>query len=484
MSQLSNIMTGVITAAAYVVSSVSVQAQLTSPEVTTFSAAASTRPISAAEAAHHVFMKDGRLRDANALRHTPDYPRDSIRTVLKATGREWLTRIQQRPIQGIQLDPSGRVGVSAEQEAYAKQQIAVRLATPGLSFDDRAYTYLLAVQAFADEDYPDRLPHAEAYLKQLDALGDSAAYLRYRARVALMSAYYTLGRSADVIRHGTSAIALGALIPFIYRGGALTDSPVYPTTVEALAGQPGGADKIAALNTTLLAALKASPALIAYENSYAALAQIYITKAKMMIEISAMLGKPAAPVMAQLWINRPTSDSATIAVNDGKIRILEVSDYACAACLQCLDGIERLHRAFPTAEVMFVTMTMGSWQNRLVEPAEEGQKLADFFVNFRKLTFPIGVVLRPKSLNVDGGMTPQSESPNELAYPHMVRPTFWVIDGNGKIRRILTGAGENTEAQLARTVTFLQREASGAAATKTAMTAVPAAIMTAATMQH
>jgi hypothetical protein len=452
-------------------------AAVTSPAVTTKSVDASTRPVSAAEAAHHVWIKDGRLKDANAFVHTADYSSDSMKKVMSETGREWLTRMQQSPVKGIQLDPSGHVGVAAEREAYAKQQLAERLATPGLSLQDRAFAYLTAVQAFGDMDYPDRFPQAEAYLKQLDAMGDSAALWRYGARAHLVYMYYLLGRSADVIRHGTSAIALGAVMPFSDRGAL--NGRVYPATVEALAGQPDGPAKIAALNTTLLAALAASPAHIAYDSNYANMAVDYASNAKAMIMVSAMLGTKARPVVAQLWINRPKSDSATIAVDDGKIRIIEVSDYGCKACMECLDRMERLHRAFPTIDVMFVTHSTGYWKNRLLEPEEEGKALTDFFVNYRKLTFQIGVWLSKKALNPVGGMTPESKGPNELAYPHIARPTFWVIDEKGTIRRIIEGSSDDLEAQLARTVTFLQREAQSAAASTSLSTTASLAATTA-----
>jgi len=454
----------VITAALFLMPVPAAQAQPTSPEVTTISPATTTRPISAAEAAHHIWIKDGRLSDFGDMLRTPDAPRDSMRKVLAATGAEWLARMREGRIQGIQLDPSGKVGIAAEQEAYAQHQIAERLATPGLSFRDRAFTYLSAVRAFADADHPDRLPQAEAYLRQLDALGDSAVYWRYHARASLVYVYYLLGRPSDVIRHGVRAIELGPLMDFVDRE-ALLGEYMYPVVVEALAGQPGGADKIAALNRSLLAAVTLSPALLAQDSGYAYLARYNVPDAKNMIAVNALLGTPGHPLTAQLWLNRPTRDSATIAVNDGKIRIVDVSDYNCLACLLALDRLERLHRKFPAVEVMVVTSTVGHWENRLLSPEEEGKVLTDYFLNYRKLTFPIGIWLAKKAANSDGGLTPESSGPNASNYPHAVRPTFHVLDGKGTIRRIIQGNSDDMEAQLARTVTFLQREANVAATT-------------------
>src|SRR5687767_10107629 len=66
--------------------------QLTSPGLTTSST--STRTISAAEAAHHVNVKEGRLQDAGYSIRTPDYPRDSMQRVVMETGTKWLERIR------------------------------------------------------------------------------------------------------------------------------------------------------------------------------------------------------------------------------------------------------------------------------------------------------------------------------------------------------------------------------------------------------
>jgi hypothetical protein len=457
---------GAITAVC-MLSSITAHAQLTAPAVATFSTVASTRPISASEAAHHVWLKEWRLKKENQMVHSPDYPLDSIRAAVAASARAWLPRIQRSPIQGMQHDPAGRLAVKADQEAYAKQQIAERLATRGLSFSDRAYTYVAAVDAFSDVTHPEKLPQAEAYLNQLDALGDSAVFWRYQARAVLVSAYYLLGRDADIVRLGTSAIALGSRIPFVDRG-VLT--AVYPATAEALAGQPGGAAKIAALNKELLRALVASPADIAYEASFAKKSADFVKDAKTMIKVYELLGTQAAPIVAQFWINRPKSDSATIPVADGKIRVLEVSDYGCGACLAAIDRIERLHRRFPDVEVMFVTTTLGSWKNRMVEPAEENQLLADFFVNYRKVTFPVGIWTRRRIPNNQGGMSYDDSDmgPNEQAYPHLARPTFWVIDGKGTIRYFVTGQSDNLEELLSRKVASVQREANGALASGSA----------------
>jgi hypothetical protein len=226
-----------------------------------------------------------------------------------------------------------------------------------------------------------------------------------------------------------------------------------------LAGQPGGMDRIAALNTSVLTAIVPSSALLARDSGYAYIASRYAALAKDMIAVSALLGTPGHTLTAQLWLNRPARDSAEVRVADGKIRIVDASGHDCPACLLSLDRLERLHRKFPNVDVMMMTWTTGYWGNRLLSPEDEGKALTEYFLNYRKLTFPIGIWLAKKATNRSGGVTPESRGPNPTNYKHTVRPTFFVLDGNGTIRRIIQGNGDDMEAQLARTVTFLQREA-------------------------
>src|SRR5262245_39709043 len=114
-----------------------------------------------------------------------------------------------------------------------------------------------------------------------------------------------------------------------------------------------------------------------------------------------------------------------------------------------------------------VTGTAGSWANRLISAEEEGVTLTDYFLKYRKLTFPIGIWKQKKVENELGGMTPDASNFNKKNYRHAERPTFFVVDGKGIIRRIIPGNSDETEQQLARTVAFLLKEAE--VATRTPM---------------
>jgi len=417
--------------------------------------------ISAAEVAYHVAVADVALQATEAIsfRRMTTYPKDSMLSVAKASGSRWLQRLQAQPVTGIQLDPAGIIGVAAGREDYAKAQIAARLATPGLSLGDRAFTLLTAVQAFGRWEYPARLPVAEGYLKALDALGDAASPWQFEARAALANAYYFLGRSADVIRHGVQAMSLVGRMEFRDRWSLFgVRKDLYVMTVEALTGLPDGRQQIDQLNARLKPLAVTPPELIALDSSFYWFGVQYQAAVQLFVTMSERLGAVGAPIVANYWINRPTRDSALIPVNDGRIHVVEVATYACVPCLLALNGLERLHQRFPQVDVMMTTWTVGSWGNRLVEPDDEAMRLTDFFLKTARATIPIGIWKGKKVLNEDGGMTPEDGNPNLERYPLASKPMIWILDGRGRIRRVLLGYSRDLDPQIMRTVEFLIRE--------------------------
>jgi hypothetical protein len=427
----------------------------------------STRTITAAEASANVSAAFIEAYSRSVTFRSAHYPMDSIRSAVERSGAQWLSRVQAAPIVGIQLDPSGKVGVAADREAYAQRQIATRLATSGLTLEDQAFALRTAVEAFSDMYAPERLPTAERYLVQLDALGDKATLWQFEARRTLLWTYYLLGRSADVVRIGTSAIAVLGRVPFADRYlpmfAQITDQ-VYSPVIEALTSQPDARAAIERVNTMLRATTIPSPALVAADRNYEYLGQLYQRKAQELIEGNAKLGTKAAPLIAHHWINRPSPDSAMLAVDDGKIRLIEVAHTGCLPCVHELYGIQRILARHPGIEPVLLTWTFGSWGNRLVEPHEEVAHLTEYFVTNTKVTFPVGIWAGKKRPNEDGGMIPD-ESPNLKDYPIFGKPMLWVVDGRGIIRRVFTGYDRDIEGQIARTVDFLVREAAGTATT-------------------
>jgi len=420
----------------------------------------SSPSLSAAEAAFYVQAQQARtLADVSFRRAVPI---DSVNAVVASNGARWLAQLRTTTIKGIQLDPAGNVGVAATEEAYAKAQIATRLATPGLSFGDRAFTYATAVQAFASQYHPERLPDAEAYLKALDAMGDPAAMWQFQARSVLVEAYYQLGRADDVIRLGTRAIALVPVMEFIDRS-VMYDfgKELYVATAEALAGRPNGRARIDSVNAILRRAATPAPTLAALDPWIGIRGSMNTERLTSYVATSDRLGRKGARVLRNYWLNWPGHDSAAMAMDDGRVHVLVIGNNSCAPCLAAMYGANRLQQRFPTTAFVITTSISGSWGNRLIEPKEEVAHLTDSFLNYMKLTIPIGIWAPQKVVNEDGGVTPEDNDPIWKDYPFAAggKPMIWIMDRTGTIRRVFPGGySAEIEAQIARTVQFLERE--------------------------
>lgn len=86
--------------------------------------------------------------------------------------------------------------------------------------------------------------------------------------------------------------------------------------------------------------------------------------------------------------------------------------------------------------------------------------MTDYYLNNLKIPFPIAIWKAKKAENEDGGYTPESAGPNFQNYPMVSKPVIWILDGNGTVRRTFIGYSREKEAQIARTLQFLLKEAS------------------------
>jgi len=439
--------------------------------------ATAPQSVSAAEAEHHVWMKQELLNEAISFRD-PHYPLDSLRRVVKSTAVDWSKSFKTTPLSGLQHDAASRINIAAGQEDRADALIAERLAMRGMRVRDKAFTLATAVDELADFYRPERLPKAEEYLRQLDALGDSAAFWQIQARSFLQTAYYHLGRSADVARLGITAMQRLKVLPYRDQEPEELDA-MYLYTVEAVSSQPDGRAKIDAMNAILRSTYDPPPALLAVDTALVHVADNRKDGWEYKIKIGARIGTQGAPLMSNYWGNRPSTDSAVIPVNDGKIRLIEVFSYGCDGCLFALHGIQRIQERFPKeVQGIATTFTFGYWANRPVSPEDEAQKLGNYFANELKVTYPVAIWKWAKVQHEDGGVRMASNvsgvdpktgttweaedvwrTPNGINYPLAAKPTTYVLDGKGRIRRIFLGGGREIEADMLRTVEFLLREA-------------------------
>jgi hypothetical protein len=453
--------------------SASTQAQVLTPEVTFSGARNRNVPITASEAAINITFEAQRSA-SKVMRITQAYyPKDSLLALDAERARVWVATLPMATIAGMQLDPHGEIASTAKEDALAMRQIAARLSSPSLSVGDRAYTLYMAVRAFATADFPNRLAIAERYATELDALGDEAAIWKYRAREPLIYAYYRLGRSADVARHGARALAVVGDIPYVYRdvfynpGSTFT----YGTTADALSGQLNGRATLRALNERLIQWAIAPQELLAQDSMYIWVAKSWKESMSHLIAMSERIGEAGTPLVANYWVNRgATRDSQSVAVNDGKIRVLEVGSFSCGSCMAAVSGLERLHHRYPGVEFNFMTGTVGSWGNRMIEPRLEAERLAEHFLKEKQITFPIGIALNPRVPTDDDGAELRVTMPTWRRdnYPQISKPTFYILDGTGTIRRVIAGYDRNLEQSIASIIEFLQKEMRPSAGTTAA----------------
>jgi hypothetical protein len=448
-------------------------AQLMIPQITMSGRSATTVPVSAAEAAYHLAVRQQRNHDAMSFMQKA-YPKDSMRTMVVATATQWMTQLRAHPIRGIQLDPSGTVSVGARQDRDAEQQIATRLATPRLSVTDRAYTYLTAVLVFGDADIPARLSTAERYLKSLDSLGESAALQRFLAHRHLAGIYYLLGRAQDVTRHGLQAIPLVGAIEFPDRREMYWKPQFYTELVDAISGQPDAQARIGAMNAALKAATQVSAEMIALDSNFYWTGRDYRSMLDQMIVVGMRIGTRADDVQSNAWVNvagpGKISGSHTRPMADGRIRILEIGHYSCPQCVTALGALQRIQDRYPGIQVVYATSTEGSWANRIIEPAVEVTRLTEYYTQKLNVTFPIAIWQAALKRTDDGGMLPEGEGPNFANYPMAGKPNIYIVDGKGRIRRVYIEAiTREREAQIATVIEFLQKEAEQAvSSTRTA----------------
>jgi len=423
-------------------------------------------PVPAATLTHLVLENDRTMAMAGPAMHKT-YPKDSIMAVATARARAWVRVLQQHNITGLQLDPFGTIAVMAGQEDLAQRQIAARLATPHLPLIDRAYTLQNAVASFSDMDHPERLPIAERYLTALDAMGKEWAYWQIGARHALMSVYYHLGRSSDVVRIGTKMFDLTRAVPYellglIYDNGL--ELPYYYTILaDALSGRPDGKTTMQGVNTTLLTAPVPPPALVAIDQRWTWLADnVRGGQLSEMFALAARLGEQGTPLAMNYWANRgPTRDSQTVRVNDGTIRVIEIGGFECEACMAALAGLERMHQQYPTVEFNFLTWGVTTWKNRVVAPREGADRLVEHMTKDLHVTFPIGIALPTKRVKTedDGEVGMADETMFDGSnYVMVTKPTIYILDGKGLIRRVVARYDRDLERNITDILDFLLKE--------------------------
>jgi len=394
---------------------------------------------------------------------TEQPPVDSIRAIAQAEAQKWLRELATKQIRGIQVDPYGTLYMAAGDAAEAKAKFDERLATPGLTREERGYTYLNIIRAYAGAEKPALLPSVEPYVASLTALGPSYAYWQHEAHRLLIEAYYGAGMLERVAQHGMAAAELVSRIDYVDRGPVFSPKQgggIYSDVVEALAARPNGRAQIDAYNALLAKGAKAPPEVLALDKDFTYMEMGYVDGLKQLTSHSDMVGKQASNIIANYWLNMPSSDSQMVSVTDGKVRVFDVSNYTCPSCLATLRQLQRLQDDMPQVQVIGTAWTIGFWGNKLVESDVEAQHLREVYVDRLKVRIPIAIWKGTKGRNADDGITPlDAGGPNLKNYPIVGVSSSFVIDGKGIIRRVYASIGPSEIPGLKKLLTQLLTEA-------------------------
>ena len=406
---------------------------------------------------------------------------DSIEPAIKDKTHAWITQLQAAPAKGIQLDPTGELYVADGQDALAKQQFAERLATKGLSTDDRAYTLLLAARVFAHPENPERIKAALGYMAQLDAMPVSVVAFKFKGRVALGEAYYVTGDGPAVATQLTKALAMTPQIPFARRKPIFVNSPI-TMLADVLSGDPSGHARIDSIGKALLPYATATPEQVAQDSTYFWYSHFFTEEFKGTLELTAHLGQQAPVITAMHWYNTDAPNVVSTAapgahaknLGDGVIRLMEFGEYSCYPCRMALPGMERIRKASPSnVQVWYVTQTEGAWGATAYAPDDEAQHLQHYYVERKHYGMPIALWSGPKDSTADYGYVPR-ENPSAKAYPIQATPTFIVVDGKGIVRHISIGYSRDVEKLLTSDLQYLVGEAKRQASTAPASQSPPA----------
>jgi len=386
----------------------------------------------------------------------PDYPFDSLRAVAANDARRLLADLGGRGCSGIHLVPCAELYALAQEDDSAQAKFAARLATPGINVVDKAYTYGVAVNTFADYQRPARLPIAERYLAQLRALGPKASARQVEAEYAMTVAYYNLYQYDVAARHAMAAVELLPQVPYSYRRPLFDqENGRYGVLVDALSRSANGHAAVDALNAKLRAALPAPADSVALDQMFAYEAGQAKEHVDRLIAAHALIGTKGTAITSNYWINTKDTTEHAVPLADGKIRLLEFGSTGCGPCVLMYSALERIYEGFgDKVEPIIVTSTLGAWANRIISPADEVAKFKVWFQDDRKVRFPIALNKTDHVQN-EWGDADASANPNYEHYIFLGKPTLYLVDGTGTIRRVFVGYSRETEEHITLAVRHL-----------------------------
>ena len=409
------------------------------------------------------------------------YPADSIRGLESGRAREWhqrLTTTRDAGVIGRQRLDLAEVATNLGDDSTARRLIDARLAElpagrPGAlqrSLALGAMVTLLTNTSHDSARIAHNLPAAEEYATRLSGIpatgyttksdSTNVLYRQYGARVQLIDAAEAINDYARLRTHADHALGFLKRMALMERRQTLSDAFPFRDVAIATAasGKPGAVDS---LQARLLALGIAGPTDVDPNEPQQRAQALENWRRRMRDHFAsfALLGKPAAPVMAHAWLNMP--DSAYSATprshrfDDGMVRVFIFGDDQ----VLNLPALERVRVRFPErVQVVMATATRGHIGPDIATPQAEVAYMASYFIGKRGLGFPIAVWAGEKVPGNYNSLRPRP-SPNFDPYvANALRGATVLIDGKGTVRGYQQLDNRLDEERLARRVRALLAE--------------------------
>ena len=147
-----------------------------------------------------------------------------------------------------------------------------------------------------------------------------------------------------------------------------------------------------------------------------------------------MVGQPPPTISAPHWFNAPAGTTTIDPSTGGPVTIVELTAWWCAACTRSYPALLDLQKKYGTkVRLVLATSLMGRFRaDSGLTPAGELAKLRDYYTVEHKLACPIAVADNPGD----------EMDPVAKAYHVYAIPETLIIDGQGRVTRILLGWDE------------------------------------------
>lgn len=246
----------------------------------------------------------------------PVLPKDSIAKSLVGRAEVCIARFPIEKTVGKQIEALGKIYVVANKDDIARQLFDKRSSDMKATVRERSLTLEAAVEAFADFQQPDRIPHAESYLKKLDAMDETTLVEKFNGHRYLADTYRRLGQNDKLLLHAVEALRIYGTMD---QGDRSIPQQVYATFMyqdasEVYYDMPDRTQKMEHIKKLMLNAKEEDFPGTKQELMYA-------------VQRSDMLGTLAPTVVANHWINVPEAKQSQEFGKDGQIRLVQFNAF-------------------------------------------------------------------------------------------------------------------------------------------------------------